>query len=1471
MANRDNQLTGDTLRSAIFDEDEEQESPRQEQQGLTQDVLRDALSDGPEEPERGEGQGLSQNLLMEALSGPTEEDVRAEITRQQEEQQKAAEDSRDLSAQINNARSQIDDRVQASYVSRAADRFKENHGKNIYDYYAERESAYEAGPGGYRMAGKSPEEKAQEELERRAQRLRQEDINEGLYQEREREIAEQLNIDGEILEMATGERMAPMDVPVRREYRENTPIGKAREAFTNLHTSFRQYLTETAKEKSDLQGIASWVADTFTGEVEDEETAQDDSSLREKLTEAAKTTANNAWEFLAGEERQELDITRSELTERAEQEFPEYLSIVQEIEDYYDAGETETVEYMALQARKRMMEDYIVSGEAEDLGEGIAGAAVNIGKGALSFATAIPRQLFTEEGSDTINAFVNDPGGMTQNFAEMLIFNPQYGAIPGGWVKGGSRSFAKLSEAGYDVSTIGSRARIFGGSAKGSAVRGAAIEASSSAMRQLGEDDGINWGQVGEDTGLVGALAPVFEGPMHYIGRAFGSGGVSRRAKLDFNKAWIEDRAQRIIDSESVIDDGAGFRFRTEVDPQLTRRAYDQASREAETVGILPNTDKSAPPGAIAARMVGEKVRQGRTFIDALEDTRRVAGERNLPDFEVERLKNFVKGLKIERLDPVKGSTVPRIKLNTLEPQKNVLRQLEDGTDSIPRKKKQKIVRDTLEEMTDDNTRKEIRKSLPKSDREAIRRNMNTTMSLSALSAGIILAQEGDQWQSAIQGALSVGAFITAGFLGARALRGRNSTIGDMLNEADRTPTSMRAYADEFKSQFSSMQLAANRGYHHITSVLPNKARREELSDWLEGYDIEVSPDERAVLEAVRSQFDWWSKRLEKDGVLNNFTENYLPHVMEQMGPEATKRAIGKLRSSLNESFRHAKDRKFKAPLRVIEKAGYKVRTRDFAELLQIYETAAAKSLSTKRLVEGLKKSPMSDGNEAIVSRGKFYKNKKKYMESGAYSPVTHPSFDNYFVHESAKPLFDFFFDSHFTNSFMRSASTLNFLSKRSLVALSTFHAQTLIESMIFAGTPFKDIGSVLGGIPKGKSPILEMFKYGQMGDMVDLAVRTGTTFGVDDVGKWDTFYRNLDSMSRMADEWADSHLLAKGVRKVTKPFTSRVVSFNKKMDQWMWDRLHTGAKLTVFSREMERLRPKYPNLSDYELGEMVSSFVNDAFGGLDWYRIATRTQEQGMRTALLKAFSPKGREVMQNVLFAPDWTLSNIRILGKGATGVLKTVGNAIKGKKRSMTVDEMLSLRYGMRGAAYYAVFANAINIGFTGHPTWENERMDRIELGDGRNVVWSKQFFEPMNWLTDPSKTGWNKMSVLMKTLPEQVFTKQWMQAPSGAGPAMYEEDATTVDKLNARVGHLASKFNPIGIQQWVKDGPREALTAKSFNDFLMSIGGHPRYGRQTKRTTFDAGAVTDYIGLTNTQGRWEKELAPEPKKKSRYELD
>ena len=629
-----------------------------------------------------------------------------------------------------------------------------------------------------------------------------------------------------------------------------------------------------------------------------------------------------------------------------------------------------------------------------------------------------------------------------------------------------------------------------------------------------------------------------------------------------------------------------------------------------------------------------------------------------------------------------------------------------------------------------------------------------------------------------------------------------------------------------------------------ILKDVPDVKRREAITHWLEGdKSIKLDAKEVTVANQIRGIFDKLGAQGREAEVLSSFLENYVPHFWRQGGASKSE-IINKLTEKfggggMSTKTVHAKQRVIPTLREGID-AGLKPQTLDIAKILKTYTDSLYRAIRNKQLAEALKNEISPTGmplvmstagkpettlaiaavKESLAAAKAQLKNIEARVAAGKsgnleaaqervwqlesrlqgppadYVPINHPQFVGHVVHPDIAPSLNFIYHSSDPNIIQRGVLALNFAAKRSLVSMSFFHANALLESMVLAGvSPHKIV------------PALKQLASGRAGDIVDEALRAGLKIGaIEDVGT-DVFYSALKDIENVVNDILPV-VGGAAVRGIDR--------LNRTVDHIMWDKIATGGKLAIFMHEMEKavLNNAAKHAADpaknaliprEQLAADVANYVNDAMGGLNWRRIAEGVQNKLGRDIALAAFNPGGRKMMQLLMFAPDWTIANIRVLLKAIPGVAKN--------KRITRMHQY----YAARGALYFATIGSAINMMYTGKPIWKNSDPTMIDLGDGRKMVFSKQFVEPWHWLTKPGYSAINKLGILPKTALELSKGVKYFTGHS-SDPPLYADDATFWEKQYGNLSLLGKKFTPIFAQQVADQG------VSGIAGFL----GHPIYG-------------------------------------------
>jgi len=602
--------------------------------------------------------------------------------------------------------------------------------------------------------------------------------------------------------------------------------------------------------------------------------------------------------------------------------------------------------------------------------------------------------------------------------------------------------------------------------------------------------------------------------------------------------------------------------------------------------------------------------------------------------------------------------------------------------------------------------------------------------------------------------------------------------------------------------------------------------------------DIELSGRELEAAKAIRKVFNEFEVIFGKEGgrLLFNQRANYLPLLWQHYNPKIQPfrfvKDFDQTITGPSGKFQFAKrgvfgdinaglQRNFKI------KPGYD----DPAELIKIYAHAAGKALSTRALITSLEKSKI-EGLPLLIRRGQSPINQN-------YTQFKHPYFEGKdgfpYIHKGMEKSLRMVFDATDEVPFMSALFTTNLMMKRLAVGFSFFHAGALVESMWFAGAKPKFIKKVLS--PNSKAELeafinnpqtyIKDFPHAikvlnQLGfrDVIQFARGTGLQISTpEDIG-FDRFYYNL----RGIDTAFKRHFGISTGGRAEKVF--------KWFDRITWDRVFTQAKLHAFLTTLNkntilgkpnamRIMPGDSQAVIYRKATQASQFANDAFGGQNWENIANRIQTPWLKSIMQTTFAPGSRGYMQLLMFAPDWTISNIRIIAKSLPAF-----ESDPGLRR-------LYQYYFAKAALTYAAAGSALNYIFSGHSILENTDPTRIDLGDGEVLTFSKQLMEPFHWITAPQATGLKKIGSLPRVVIETLTNKKYLTTKWS--PNITKKDDEAIEKGLKIGGHIGRRFLPIWLQTATqnvseglkRDGLSADLAADTAVDFVLGQLGHPRY--------------------------------------------
>ena len=437
----------------------------------------------------------------------------------------------------------------------------------------------------------------------------------------------------------------------------------------------------------------------------------------------------------------------------------------------------------------------------------------------------------------------------------------------------------------------------------------------------------------------------------------------------------------------------------------------------------------------------------------------------------------------------------------------------------------------------------------------------------------------------------------------------------------------------------------------------------------------------------------------------------------------------------------------------------FKLKSNNLADIYHDYALSVEKAIENKNLINNLKQIRNANGESLI--RPITPEDPLPYQ----WEVMDNSELAGYAVHPDLSPHLKFVFDAA-PGDLMKALGGISQFVKRINVVGSFFHAKSLMEVMSSTGipiwTPLKE-AIVLPLVEKGVKAItgkeiqlsaiskaVEQFKKGGVGTSADRWIREdGLQLEVpEDVSK-----NILSSSGKLVDSLISK--FGPKTRVLEKSLTTVEKYTLGYFDKYTWDYLHTGGKLMVAEAYLDKARISAAKegrpFDESATRKEIARFINDSFGGLNWYDAATQTQNEFAKRMALAAYSPAGRRSLQIALFAPDWTISTIRAfsaaLPKGLNPTKWQPVEGIKGMMTPTTKADYARL-YQLKTALTYFTMLNAINFITAGRYIWENKDPTRIEFPDGTSMQAMKHAMEPAHWIMDPTKTLANKLGFVPK---------------------------------------------------------------------------------------------------------------------------
>lgn len=640
-----------------------------------------------------------------------------------------------------------------------------------------------------------------------------------------------------------------------------------------------------------------------------------------------------------------------------------------------------------------------------------------------------------------------------------------------------------------------------------------------------------------------------------------------------------------------------------------------------------------------------------------------------------------------------------------------------------------------------------------------------------------------------------------------------HSRVYDKLRERDaKVSTTVNTLKDQFATKVKDWdgqnkvdERTIMQGEDLLLSLEKNKAAREGLYDLIESGTAKDHPFVRSYKNLTDSIF----KRAKDEGVVKSYIENYITHMYDfgKQSKSATLKSIYDMADSLERTFgsgmssksQYARERVFQTIQEAADKAGLVPLTKDPVEVYNLYASSMLKAVNNKKLINEL--SHIKDGETGqsmiidVPKDGNYPKN---------YVTIDNRQFTGKLVHKSIAPAMDSMFASYKPSDIARVVQGVSALAKTAIFSFSAFHIKSLVDVLL--GT------ARTKNIITDQKAMMDMWRKGGAGDVVDDLLRGGLEIGHSSIDLNPGLVKSIvEDTAKLGDRMVPG--LGTVVRLPGKAAEG--------LTNFLWKTVHPSFKLALANQEYARL---LSNGMDKKLAaETAATFANDAFGGLNWRRLALNADTEAGANLANALASKRGQAYAQVALLAPDWTIATARTW----------LGAIRKGQSPE---ERAMYAKYLLQSAVIYSAFADLLNLHFTGHHFWENEDPTYVDLGDGRKMQLSKHFMEGIHWMTDPDKTIANKLGTVPSEFISQITNKQYISprgAPDIIAPESELEKLLGTNKginkkaknLLKRVEHMAGRFAPITAHSMANQ-PIES----SISGFL----GVPIYGQTPEQS-------------------------------------
>ncbi len=542
-----------------------------------------------------------------------------------------------------------------------------------------------------------------------------------------------------------------------------------------------------------------------------------------------------------------------------------------------------------------------------------------------------------------------------------------------------------------------------------------------------------------------------------------------------------------------------------------------------------------------------------------------------------------------------------------------------------------------------------------------------------------------------------------------------------------------------------------------IDRYLDNPKKYKEHFDKLPAHS-------KKLHELLKKDYEEMRALAENLGILDTWQENYTPHIYKDHWTKV-RRMLYPQGGRLGTKFRFGKGRIFKT-MDEAEEAGLHPIT-DPVLKNAIYKYQLYRTIANKNLVEMLKKLKREDGLPLLMARPRN-KTKLKVWEN-EYKWINVPSLQKFmYVGEAKnKPMLirmstkaDPQIADLLNNAF--SPWTERSKAEKAFSILTNKVKRIIMFNPAIHG--WNIMSDVLDEMNFNPYKTYKLFKRGkQLYEKRDKLVERAVEAGL-----------NLQNSFSIGNE-IKKYLLA-DLSKTEKDSLLSILKpihdLEKKADKILWENIVRNAQLGLFEALTQRVSKGNPKWEQEKVDKVVAHYINTLVGTLP-------------HTWLSKF----GREAGFAMLFARNWTYSNLDMVLKAVTGGKRGLGTKVLSEEEQKQISKDF-IKHLLKGMFGLLAFTNLLQLGFLTitnklkekgiikgekkpiHISFSNEKGHLFDVDTGLKTSKGQEIYlvaplfryirDYIGWATEPRKTLYNKLNPVVKSSAEVLFNYNvWKQ--------------------------------------------------------------------------------------------------------------